>query len=400
MKTVYGLADAPKAWWECFSSKLASLGMRVSKFDPCMFYYYHEGCLSGVVAVHVDDLCLGGDKYFHEHVVKPLKKLFPFKHWKVGSGEFLGKQLQQQADGSIKISQCSYAQQQQGLNISRERKRDKHEPITEDERQQMRGVLGSINWLVTGSRPDLGAWCSLLQQRVNSATVADLIDVNKLVSLTHDNCSACVWVKSIPVSELQFVMLSDAAWANAQGLCSQAGYMIAACDKRLSQGEWGTFSVLRWKSYKQDRQTHSTLGAELLALSRGIAEARWVRSMWCEAVNYQYDLRRDGDWSNKLPITAVIDCKPVYDHTQSATVAVKDKRMAIEMLLVKADMAKHQISLRWMATKQMIVDVLTKKGSPMNLFRKVLAEGRFILIEDEAVVRVTSKKDSTTACAC
>ena len=400
VKTVYGLADAPKAWWECFSSKLASLGMRVSKFDPCMFYYYHERCLSGVVAVHVDDLCLGGDKYFHEHVVRPLKKLFPFKHWKVGSGEFLGKQVQQQADGSIKISQCSYAQQQQGLNISRERKRDKQEPITEDERQQMRGVLGSINWLVTGSRPDLGAWCSLLQQRVNSATVADLIDVNKLVSLTHDNCSPCVWVKSIPVSELQFVMLSDAAWANAQGLCSQAGYMIAACDKRLSQGEWGTFSVLCWKSYKQDRQTHSTLGAELLALSRGIAEARWVRSMWCEAVNYQYDLRRDGDWSNKLPITAVIDCKPVYDHTQSATVAVKDKRMAIEMLLVKADMAKHQISLRWMATKQMIVDVLTKKGAPMNLFRKVLAEGRFILIEDEAVVRVTSKKDSTTACAC
>ncbi|CAE7907146.1 RE1, partial [Symbiodinium necroappetens] len=288
VKTVYGLADAPKAWWECFSSKLANLGMRVSKFDPCMFYYYHGGCLSGVVAVHVDDLCLGGDKYFHDNVVKPLKELFPFKHWKVGSGEFLGKQLQQQADGSIKISQCSYAQQQQGLNISRERKRDKHEPITEDERQQMRGVLGSINWLVTGSRPDLGAWCSLLQQRVNTATVADLIDVNKLVSLTHDNCSACVWVKSIPVSELQFVMLSDAAWANAQGLCSQAGYMIAACDKRLSQGEWGTFSVLRWKSYKQ-------------------------------AVNYQYDLRRDGDWSNKLPITAVIDCKPVYDHTQSAT---------------------------------------------------------------------------------
>ncbi|CAE7519486.1 zdhhc15, partial [Symbiodinium sp. CCMP2456] len=296
VKTVYGLADAPKAWWNCFSAKLASLGTRASKFDPCLFYYYHNCKLGGVVSLHVDDLCLGGNKHFHEHVVKPLKDMFPFKHWKVGSGEFLGKQLKQQADGSITISQKSYAQQQKGLEISPERRREKHELITEEERQQMRGVLGSINWLVTGSRPDLGAWCSLLQQRVNSATVADLIEVNKLVCLTHDNCSAHVWIRSIPVSDVQFVMLSDAAWANAQGLCSQAGYMI------------------------------------------------------------------DSHWSNQLPITAVIDCKPVYDHTQSSTVAVKDKRMAIEMLLVKSDMAKHQVSLRWMATKQMIVDVLTKKG--------------------------------------
>ena len=38
VKTIYGFADAPKAWWQCFSAKLKSLGMRVSKFDPCLFY--------------------------------------------------------------------------------------------------------------------------------------------------------------------------------------------------------------------------------------------------------------------------------------------------------------------------------------------------------------------------
>ena len=39
----------------------------------------------------------------------------------------------------------------------------------------------------------------------------------------------------------------------------------------------------------------------------------------------------------------------------------------------------------------MIVDVLTKKGAPMNLFRKVLREGQFIIVEDE-VKSLTSKK--------
>ena len=114
--------------------------------------------------------------------------------------------------------------------------------------------------------------------------------------------------------------------------------------------------------------------------------------MWCEAVNFDYSLKEDNAWSNQLPITAAIDCKPVYDHAHSSTVSLKDKRMAIEMLLLKQDIRKYSISLCWMATSQMIVDVLTKRGAPMNLFRRVLREGSFILVEDEAVKLMTSKK--------
>ena len=300
--------------------------------------------------------------------------------------------LKQQADFSITITQAEYAAQLKAIEISRERRRQKGEPITESERQQMRGALGGLNWLVSGSRPDLAAWSSLMQQKVNSACVEDLIEVNRIISMAHDDCQAHIWIKSIPASQVQFVVLTDAAWANGKDCCSQAGYMIAASDHRLAAGEWGVFSILRWKSYKQDRQTHSTLGAELLSLSRGLAEARWVRSMWSEALHASYELRQDHKWSCAIPLTAVIDCKPVYDHAKSATVSIKDKRMAIEMLLLKEDVAKYNVQLRWMATKQMIVDVLTKKGAPMNLFRKVVKHAWFILVEDEAVVQATSKK--------
>ena len=229
---------------------------------------------------------------------------------------------------------------------------------------------------------------------MNSAVVQDLIDVNRVISMAHDNSSAHIWIRSIPVQNVQFTVLTDAAWANGKDCCSQAGYMVAACDAELPGGKWGVFSIMRWRSYKQDRQTHSTLGAELLSLSRGLAEARWIRSMWCEAMNADYELRRDHQWSCRIPLTAVIDCKPVYDHAHSETVSIKDKRMAIEMLLLKEDIAKYNISLRWMATKQMIVDVLTKKGAPMNLFRKVVQQGKFVLIEDEAVEKISSKRKS------
>ena len=86
--------------------------------------------------------------------------------------------------------------------------------------------------------------------------------------------------------------------------------MIAASDEKLESGEWGVFSILRWKSYQQDTQTHSTLGAELLSLSRGLAEARWVRSMWIAAMNASYEQFRDHTWSCKIPIIAVLDVVP------------------------------------------------------------------------------------------
>ncbi|CAE7879526.1 GIP, partial [Symbiodinium microadriaticum] len=391
VKTVYGLADAPKAWWSCFKGKLESLGMKMSRFDSCLFYYYSRGEVAGTVALHVDDLCAGGNQEFEDNVLKPLREMYPFKHWKVGKGEFLGKMLEQQSDGSICIQQSEYAKQFKGLDLSRLRRREKSDKVTEEERTQMRGILGGVNWLVSGSRPDLAAWRSLLQQRVCDATVGDLVEVNKLVSQVHDNHGAHVWIRHIPCHEVQFAMLSDASWANAMGCCSQAGYMIAACDQKLPSGQWGVFSVLRWRSYKQSRQTHSTLGAELLALSRGLAEVRWVRSMWAEALQQQYELRNDEHWSCKIPITAVIDCKPVFDHVGGPLLAVKDKRVAIEMMLVKEDIARYNVSLRWMATKQMIVDVLTKRGAPLNLFKKVMKEGRFILVENEEVAAVTSK---------
>jgi hypothetical protein len=226
---------------------------------------------------------------------------------------------------------------------------------------------------------------------VTKATVKELVEANKLASAASDWKASAIWVQSIPSEEVSFCVLTDAAWANGQDKCSQAGYMIAAVDQKFLRNEWGTFSVLRWKSYKQDRQAHSTLGAELLSLSRGLAEARWVRSMWCEAIFSDYVLKEDKRWSQKIPIVAAVDCKPVYDHANSDTVSIKDKRMAIEMLLLKSDIRENNISLRWMATQQMIVDVLTKLGAPMALFRKVLAEAQFVLVEDKSVVEWVHK---------
>ena len=62
------------------------------------------------------------------------------------------------------------------------------------------------------------------------------------------------------------------------------------CSKCFESGFWSTFSPMQWKSYKQDRQVELTLGAELLVLSRAMAEAKRIRSLWSEAMNAKYTL--------------------------------------------------------------------------------------------------------------
>ena len=386
VKAVYGLADAPLAWYESFSANLIRLGCRRSKFDNCLYSQRNPKKVIGVLALHVDDMCLGGNQEFVETIVEPLKKMYPFKHWHHGKGDFLGKWVEQKGNGDIVISQTEYAKKLTGLDIDQKRKRETNDETTDDEKKQMRAVLGAVNWLVSGTRPDLAASCSLLQQRVSKSVVSDLVDVNRLVKRVHELADLKVKIKSIKPENLCFLAVSDAAWANALDRFSQAGYMIAAVDNQIMRDVWADFSLLRWKSFKQDPRTPSTLGAELYALSRSLAEARWMRSMWLEAVNHEDSIREDEKWEKQTPVCAIVDNKPLYDHANSKNnTSIKDKRHAIEMLIVKEDLRAHNIHLRWVATYQMIGDILTKIGVPVGLISKIMDWGKFVIVEDESI---------------
>ena len=60
VKCVYGLSDAPRAWWESFSKTAQSLGLKQSELDLCVFLWFHENSLQGILSLHVDDMVLGG----------------------------------------------------------------------------------------------------------------------------------------------------------------------------------------------------------------------------------------------------------------------------------------------------------------------------------------------------
>lgn len=136
-KCVYGLMDAPRQWWKCFTTFLCSLGLKQSQLDPCIFYWYSRARLCGVIALHVDDMLIAGTNEFEE-VPTRLKQRYPFKHWKERQGDFLGRKIKQHDDFSIEVDQSNYAKEVKTAMISKERRKQKDDDLTKEYPQLLR----------------------------------------------------------------------------------------------------------------------------------------------------------------------------------------------------------------------------------------------------------------------
>lgn len=109
-----------------------------------------------------------------------------------------------------------------------------------------------------------------------------------------------------------------------------------------------------------------------MSASRALAEANWIRQLFAEARNEKYDLKVDREFRSQLPLTLAVDKKPVYDHVNGDGIVVKDKRLAIHMLILRADLRGENADLRWVDTRQMILDVLTKMNANPEFLLHVL----------------------------
>ena len=62
VKSVYGLPDAPRAWYEELTSFPKELGFQPLRFDPAfMVYYCDDKSVGAMLILHVDDVQIAHD---------------------------------------------------------------------------------------------------------------------------------------------------------------------------------------------------------------------------------------------------------------------------------------------------------------------------------------------------
>ena len=383
-KAIYGLIDAPREWYDKLRRSLESIGFRKSKLDSCLYYAWDKGELIGSLAIHVDDLIVTGNQQFQKDYVDVLRKMFPFKHWKTNSGDFLGRFVKKNEDGSITVSQEEYCEKLKTIELTRERRRQKEASLVEKEKSQLRGVAGALNWLTGASRPDLASLTASVQQSIAHGTVADIARANHAVAEARDHRKTTVTVHPIHLHSLKLLVTADASWGTEPDLKRQGAHMVCATTTDIEDGGACVVSPLKWKSQKQERAVSSTLAAELLTVSKGVAEATWMRQFFLEARNEDFTL--EGGANKQIPIIAVTDNKPLYDHINGDHGICQDKRLAIEVLILRRDVQQFGVKLRWVDTKQMLVDCMTKTSVKPTLMRHVLKTGQYAIMEEQGML--------------
>lgn len=407
----YGLVDSPLHWRKSLIAALKELGYVQSRLDPCIYKLYTGGRLEGAIAIEVDDLFMVGSEE-RQRRVQRLKERFVFGKWVLLRDEpqgamFNGRRLMQRADGGFEIDMEKFVLERLNeIPVARERARQKEEKVTEEERSQARGVCGALNWLSKEGRPDASAPASLMSSRITELTVQDLLTINEVVKTIKQRPK--VHLKIQPLKQISFSVVTDASFANS-GHRSQGGQMIISHERDLRYGKTVKANLLAWRSGRIQRVVNSTLAAETQSLSRGMGDLLWMMVLFEELQDEVFALR---EWPQRLGnqevmamvfsstseelrhSLAIVDAKSLYDYLSKDTIGGQDKRTAIEVQIIREDLAGLSGEVRWVDHPAMLADGLTKiKGSNEPLFR-LLETGVFRIVEEAKLLEARSEARS------
>ena len=398
LKGAYGLINAPLLWYCELKSALLSLGFVISPLDPCLFVLPKKNkpmdepsAIHGVLGIHVDDGIGGGDKHFQQ-AIKALETKFPFGSQRQGSFTFTGVNIHQEHNGDILLSQKDYINDIPPIDVNRDRRKNPEMPINSSELQQLRGLIGSLQYAATNSRPDLSCRLSLLQARVTCATVADLLQGNRMLADAKKHSDVTIKIQGLPVEQVRFLSFSDAAFATREKAHSQKGCIILATTEGIDQTRQSKVSPLVWFSKKINLVVSSTLASETYALSGALDLLSWTRMHWSWILNPFIEWKKPEETLKSIPPAfAVVDCKSLFDLLQKTSIPqCTEYRTMLEALVIK-DRLSEGVIVKWVHSAAQMADSLTK-DMDTGVLREFLKHGKCVLHDVDEILKQRADK--------
>ena len=400
-KGIFGLADSPRRWYLRLHRSLTQLGWERSAIDAAQWFLWsadHQK-LEGVVLSHVDDLLLGGNERARKSLLD-LGKELGFGTLEEKCFTYCGKQLKQHDDGSISVSMKQYHENLKPIPIPLHRRKHPESELTPAEHKQLRGLLGSLQWLVAQVRIDQGFALSSIQGE--SGTIATMLKANSLLKKFKRNPDFALWFRPMKLDGCGLVGISDASLGNVrkngtvgdepmERVYSQSGYMILIADEDLLAGREGQFTVLDARSHRLARVCRSTYAAELMGAEETFDVGQYCRGVLAEAQGYSMEQKLNEASIDAIPLTVVVDAKDVFDKCQSDTPSFgSQKSLAFTVSWLRATLRRPNTALRWTATQNMLIDALTK-DMEIDHLQNVLQKGRWCMKFNAAFVKQTAK---------
>ncbi|MBW0536871.1 hypothetical protein O181_076586 [Austropuccinia psidii MF-1] len=348
-KAIYGLKQAPLAWYKRLTTWLLNVGFTSSLSDPCVFHRLTESPIW--LFFHVDDIAVFGKDVIP--FKNQLKSEFDVKD--IGDAELmLGIKVIQIPEGLV-LSQAHYIESLlvlygmencrpvvtpmvPGLHLT-EASLDQQEAF-KNLKVNYRSAVGSLSYLSTATRPDISFAVSSLSQFLELPGIEHwkaFLHVLRYLRGTAQQSLVYHGGKEKGVQSY-----SDANWGNCpQTRRSITGFVI-------------TFNgcLVVWKTRKQPTVSLSTAEAEYKALTDLTTELLWLRQFIKELslglINFPIDVFSD----NQACINTA--------NSDSNSNNRRMKHVEIQLHFIREVINQKKIRVTYVPTHDMLADFMTK----------------------------------------
>lgn len=353
-KAIYGLKQASRSWNEKLDRFLLGEGYRKSKLDPCLYIKLNNNKLI-IIAVYVDDMLIfSNDKEMKADLKSSLLKNFKMKDLGVATSCVGLRISRDRSAGKIWLDQEPYINEiLKRFNMidcnpisnpleANQKLTKEMSPKTEEERIEMQNIpyqeaVGSILYLVQGTRPDLTFAISNVSQFNNNPGKAHWQAIKRI--LRYIKGTSKMKLEYSKDANSKIVGFSDSDW----GGCTD--------DRRSCTGYVYIMNggAISWASKRQTTVALSSTEAEYMALASATQEAMWFKQL-------------DEDLWRKPSEPIMIHC----DNQGALQLAKNDgyhnrtRHIDIKHHFCREKLRDGQILIEHIGTKEMVADSLTK----------------------------------------
>ena len=367
-RSVYGLYDASRKWFQAVKPELLDLGLKPVSGDEAFFSMVKDGKLVGLCILHVDDFLVAGSSDFLKALDRKLHGRFKFGKVESNRFKFTGLNIEQQ-EYTILVDQIDFINGIKPIISLRAGKKNSDEKLNKEEMKLYRGLTGQLSWAAENTRPDLAYDVREMATRNKDASLKDIQKANKVLKKAQMEQVRLKYKPLGPWKNLEIVTFTDSSYRNDEDATKSVGGRITF----LMAGKQRCVP-LAWKSKTIQQVCKSVKTAETRSLDFGIED-----SLYLAKTVHEIYTGKTGKQSGQIPVIVKIDSRTLLDSLKSSK-QVEEKTVRHIVAWIKQQIEEKRVkSVDWVCSEEQLADVFTKTGVKTQPILKVMKDGKLLL---------------------